>query len=272
VVEADGEWHTSDSKYASARWKSSHPATSILKTPLTPRKSMSVVKSPMQTPAPTKEPGKEKSTNVEIVILDSDDEDEGRVKRELSPSFASGSSSSAHQSFDGISVPLTQTQSDDVIDLTLDSEDDEPAPEPVSRVAEKRKAMDFEMSHDSQPWKKARTSDGTTIHHQMAIRTITNGPVNGTGPSAPGPSGPAYRTNGVQYSSYPGQRSPTQLPQSRPPSAHVSLAGRYSQFPSPLHRNSSPIAQRGSTNSNGHTSSYSYGTPRVNGSSASRWP
>jgi E3 SUMO-protein ligase PIAS1 len=238
---------------------------------------MSVVKSPVQTPSPTKEAGKANSRNVEIVILDSDDEDEGRVKRELSPSFASGTSGSAHQSFDGTSVPLTQTQSEDVIDLTLDSEDDEPAPEPTSRAAEKRKAMDFDLSHDSQHWKKARTNEGASIQQQMAIRTITNGPINGTGPSAHSPSTTAYRTNGIHYPSYPGQRSPTQLPSSRPTSAYASLAGRYHQFPlaehPSLHRNPSPTSPRVGTNGSPPTSAYLTSTSRVNGSSsAARWP
>jgi E3 SUMO-protein ligase PIAS1 len=274
VVEADGDWHTGDNKYASARWKLSHPATSLLKAPLTPRKSTSVMKSPMQTPAPTKERGKENPHNVEIVILDSDDEDEGRVKRELSPSFASGTSGSAHQSFDSTSLPLTQSQSEDVIDLTLDSDDDEPAPEPTSRVVEKRKAMDFDLSHDLQYWKKARANDGASIQQQMAIRTITNGPISGTGPSVPSPSATAYRTNGIHYPSYPGQRSPTQLPSSRPASTYSTLAGRYPQFSShsSLHRNPSPTSPRVGTNSSPHTSSYPNGT-RINGSSSTaRWP
>ncbi|KAJ7932449.1 PINIT domain-containing protein [Mycena leptocephala] len=120
VVEADGEWHTSDNKYGSAAWKASHAPAAIPKA-ASPRKFIPA-KSPSHTPSKgvNGDPnGKRKAA--EIVVLDSDDEDEGRVKRELSPSFAS--SSSVNRSFGSIpGETVTASQSDDVIDLTLDSE------------------------------------------------------------------------------------------------------------------------------------------------------
>lgn len=92
------------------------------------------------------------ATNVEIMVLDSDDEDEGRVKRELSPSFGSGSSVSATRSFEVV----PRQPADDVIDLTLDSDDDEPPP--MSKQAGKRKADDAGLTSASstETWKNRR--------------------------------------------------------------------------------------------------------------------
>lgn len=87
IVEADGEWHTSDNKYGSAAWKRAHP-------PVAPKPAMKLPASPVKTNgASSSDLNGKKKANVEIVVLDSDDEDdEGQVKRELSPSFGSGSS------------------------------------------------------------------------------------------------------------------------------------------------------------------------------------
>ncbi|KAJ7634252.1 PINIT domain-containing protein [Mycena polygramma] len=154
VVEADGEWHTTDNKYGSTVWKAAHAPAVIPKAPLTPRKFLPA-KSPSHSASKVNgDPnGKRKAT--EIVVLDSDDEDEGRVKRELSPSFAS--SSSVNRSFG--SVPgetVTGSQADDVIDLTLDSDDDEPPPPP--RPSTKRTASEAGIaSPTEQIWKKGRT-------------------------------------------------------------------------------------------------------------------
>ncbi|KAJ6604600.1 PINIT domain-containing protein [Mycena vulgaris] len=130
VVEADGEWHTSDNKYGSAVWKASHAPATIPKSGSTPRKSLPA-KSPPDTPSKGGDPnGKRKAT--EILVLDSDDEDEGRVKRELSPSFAS--TSSVNRSFGSLpGETAANSQGDDVIDLTLDSDDEAGAPSGPSR-------------------------------------------------------------------------------------------------------------------------------------------
>ncbi|KAJ7092675.1 PINIT domain-containing protein [Mycena epipterygia] len=151
VVEADGEWHTSDNKYGSTAWKAAHPPATVPKAPPSPRKSL-----PAKTPprSPSKgingDPnGKRKAT--EIVVLDSDDEDEGRVKRELSPSFAS--SSSVNRSYGSIpGETAANSQSDAVIDLTLDSDDEEPPRPPVKRTASAAGIL----SPTEQIWKKGR--------------------------------------------------------------------------------------------------------------------
>lgn len=153
MVEADGEWHTTDNKYGSSEWKAQHPAAVANKAPpKSPSKPVSVAKPPSQATGSSGANGK-MSIN-EIVVLDSDDEDEGRVKRELSPSFASRSSVSYTGSA-ATSVPKS-VGGDDVIDLTLDSDDEEP---PVSKQAGKRKADEAGLSSTSptEPiWKKGR--------------------------------------------------------------------------------------------------------------------
>ncbi|RDB28615.1 E3 SUMO-protein ligase pli1 [Hypsizygus marmoreus] len=146
IVEADGEWHTSDNKYGSPAWKTLHPvsAVPVRKPPSTSQQSS---RSPSK-PTNTDSNGKAKAVNREIFVLDSDDEDESQVKRELSPSFASGSPAT--------SVPQSQSQSDQVIDLTLDSDDEEPPP---VRQNGKRKAVDADVPSTSpteQIWKKSR--------------------------------------------------------------------------------------------------------------------
>ncbi|KAJ6575057.1 PINIT domain-containing protein [Mycena capillaripes] len=169
VVEADGEWHTSDNKYGSPAWKASHAPAVIPKAAAPPRKFVPA-KSPSHTPSRgvNGDPnGKRKAT--EIVVLDSDDEDEGRVKRELSPSFAS--SSSVNRSFG--SVPgetVSASQADDVIDLTLDSDDDEPPPRPAA----KRTASEAGIaSPTEQIWKKGRLDSDRNIPITVARSTTS---------------------------------------------------------------------------------------------------
>ncbi len=152
MVEADGEWHTSDDKYASVQWKAAHPPKASLPAAEHPR-------TPMQTQdhllvnGMNQLNGKGKAFDTEVLVLDSDeDEDEGRVKRELSPSYAS----SSRASFDTIPQMQSQSQSSrQVIDLTLDDSDDEPPP-PDNHG--KRKASDANLSESlpDQLWKKGR--------------------------------------------------------------------------------------------------------------------
>ncbi|KAI0032729.1 PINIT domain-containing protein [Vararia minispora EC-137] len=130
MVEADGEWHTSDGEYASALWKATHP-------PVLP---------PIAPPAPTSAPSTDSPASsttvvndatvsktdissevpeVEVFVLDSDDDDEGQVKRQLSPS---GQPSSSLGSLGGSYPPDSQQ----VIDLTLDSDEEATPPPPTA--------------------------------------------------------------------------------------------------------------------------------------------
>jgi E3 SUMO-protein ligase PIAS1 len=253
VVEADGEWHTSDNKYSSATWKSTHPATRIIKPPSTPRKSLSFIKSPSHTPARPASGivagnGKAKA-NDEIVVLDSDDEDEGRVKRELSPSHGSGSSVSVNRSFDGTSVPRSHT--DDVIDLTLESDDEEP---PMSTQPRKRKASVAGLPTTSTEliWKKGRTVDHTST--MMAIPPTT--PRNANGRDHPRHPHHAHNVARPSAPSSPPIRYAPQYP-------GTSLPHIYSTFP-PRGAPAAAAPQLPPLNSNTFL-------PQLNGSSNSRW-
>lgn len=142
IVESNGEWHTSNNKYGSATWRASHPALVV---PL--HRPPAVQRLPSKPPNSDAN-GQPRANTSQIVVLDSDDEDEGQVKRELSPSFASGSSVA------GSSAP--QQPQESVIDLTLDSDSDE---SPPPRQNGKRKAADSNIPSSSpteQIWKKSK--------------------------------------------------------------------------------------------------------------------
>ncbi|KAI0094836.1 PINIT domain-containing protein [Irpex rosettiformis] len=150
IVEPDGQWHTADNKFASPEWKIAHPPANVGSLPPTParRRSPSLVKA--VTNGDNHRIGPVAS---EIVILDSDDEEEGQVKRELSPSVPrTGGSSLASV---GSLPPRSQTGESDVIDLTLDSDDDDP---PVHASPPKKRKVDDQevISPTEQVWKKSR--------------------------------------------------------------------------------------------------------------------
>jgi len=181
VVEADGEWHTSDDKYASVEWMAAHPPKA------SPPAAEHYPQIPMQTQdhflvnGMNQVNGKGKAFDPEVVVLDSDeDEDEGRVKKELSPSYAS----SSRASFD--TMPSTQSQSQSsrqVIDLTLDDSDEEQPP-----PSGKRKASEASLSESlpDQFWKKGRIDSSRilpTPHPSVPmsapnIRPLSNHPTS----------------------------------------------------------------------------------------------
>ena len=214
IVEADGQWHTTDNKYASAAWMAAHPVKQESPPPAPVKRS----------PTPTKPVingngvhAKVAPTNAEIVVLDSDDEDEGQVKRELSPT-AHRSVNTSWASIPG-QPPRSQTADSEIIDLTLDSDDDD---EPLSRTQSqtqsssrsvpltqtrsqpplnmttrptpsKRKTDDRDIvSPTEQIWKKSRL-DAPSSSHSPVTSTSTASPV----PYVNGANG----TNGAAYSS-----------------------------------------------------------------------
>ncbi|EPQ60617.1 hypothetical protein GLOTRDRAFT_68408 [Gloeophyllum trabeum ATCC 11539] len=180
IVEADGEWHTSDNKYASPGWKATHPeqAMTVPDTPRKPVRRDTMARTPTKTSADmtngaSGEKGKAKADNVEILVLDSDDEDDDRVKRELSPSADGRSSTNGlvqTQSYASIpprsqSLSMSQT----VIDLTLDS--DEEAPPPPRRPGKRKTSEPDGVSPTEPVWKKSRPDPGYRANG-------TNGHVN----------------------------------------------------------------------------------------------
>jgi len=162
MVEADGQWHTTDNKYGSREWKAVHPVTSQRVADKKPSVEENPTRFAPESNTPSNDVNGKKVPSHEIFVLDSDDEDEGRVKRELSPSYAS----SANQSFDG-TLPRAsqsqQSQASQVIDLTLDSDDDDrdgdDAESVVSSATGKRKADEAGVGASppsDQIWKKGR--------------------------------------------------------------------------------------------------------------------
>ncbi|KAF9568443.1 hypothetical protein CPC08DRAFT_813495 [Agrocybe pediades] len=209
IVEADGEWHTSDNKYGSAKWKASHP---VVSKPPTPKKVPTPAAVPSCPPAGAN--GKGKAPNVEILVVDSDDEDEGRVKRELSPS-------SATQSFEGTLPPASQANTD-VIDLTLDDSDDEPI---VSRAQSKRKALEAELDHppaSDQAWKKTRVDLSSRILPPPARSTANGAPPLHT--SAGGVSNHSRSPTSPVPGRYPSSFAGNTLP---PPNINPSVYNQY---------------------------------------------
>jgi E3 SUMO-protein ligase PIAS1 len=165
IVEADGQWHTTDNKYASAEWRLSHPLPpgSCPLSQKSPSSFNNLAKAPQDDEHRVKQ-------GSEILILDSDDEDEGRVKRELSPSLASVARSTSGY------LPTHSLPEETVIDLTADSEDE--SPPPTSQASsQKRKEPGAEMSLHSSS-KRPRSEDTDVLRgmamRQMAMRTVIN--------------------------------------------------------------------------------------------------
>ena len=196
MVEADGQWHTTDNKYGSREWKAAHPVTSQ---PVSSDKKPSVENSPARFASLVQSNevnGKGKVPEHEIFVLDSDDEDEGRVKRELSPSYAS----SANQSFEG-TLPRpsqsqqTQSQESQVIDLTLDSDDDD---ERVSNANGKRKAHEAGIGttppSSDQLWKKGRLDPSRTLPLPR-VSSVTHNGVGTSHSSLPNHRLPSYSSS-----------------------------------------------------------------------------
>ncbi|KAJ7125633.1 PINIT domain-containing protein [Mycena crocata] len=223
IVEADGEWHTSDNKYASAKWKESHAPAPIAK-PLTlsPRKSLPA-KSPPSKLVNGDPNGKRKAT--EIVVLDSDDEDEGRVKRELSPSFAS--TSSVNRSYGSLPGETAgPSQADDVIDLTLDSDEEDAPP---ARPPAKRTASEAGIaSPTEQIWKKGRIDTGMTVERGAASGDYVRPSLP---PTVARPTIPAYNAPPPPPAGYAGPVLPPVYPRTAhsttPSSVQLSPGAQY---------------------------------------------
>ena len=185
MVEADGQWHTTDNKYGSREWKAMHPVTSQRVADKKPSVEDNPTRSASEPHTQSNDVNGKGVPLHEIFVLDSDDEDEGRVKRELSPSYAS----SANQSFDGTLPRQSQSQSQasQVIDLTLDSDDDgdddddDDAEPVVSNANGKRKADEAGdgTSSPDQLWKKVRR-DPSRI---LPLPRVSSATHNGVGTS-----------------------------------------------------------------------------------------
>ncbi|KIJ21803.1 hypothetical protein PAXINDRAFT_165186 [Paxillus involutus ATCC 200175] len=196
IVENDGQWHTSDNKFASPAWRTAHPIT----TPPHPSPAR------QSSPASADEEADAKAharNQVEILVLDSDDEDEGRVKRELSVSQSIASNSAPKTAPPPAALTARQSRKDDVIDLTADSDEESPPPQPPSSSVEKRKAPSGAPSPTEQIWKKSRidtvpshAQQGSSVTGQLPpiSPSISRPPIyGGSGPpQPPQPPGSGY--------------------------------------------------------------------------------
>lgn len=171
IVEPDGQWHTADNKYGSAAWRAVHPPIKdpIMTLPPTPVKQRSPT--PDKAPPSVDAPAKSGPSNAEIVILDSDDEEEGQVKRELSVS-ASHSLNTSSASI-GSQPPRSQTVESDVIDLTLDSDDEDTlVSAPPSK---KRKSDERDIASPTESiWKKSRLDLSPAAHSTTPIPYVSS--------------------------------------------------------------------------------------------------
>ncbi|KAI9462377.1 PINIT domain-containing protein [Lactarius psammicola] len=159
IVEANGEWHTSDDKYASPIWKGTHkpalPTASPSPYPKPPVGSTSPSDYVHNTSTQEK-----KQNSADVLVLDSEEEDEGEVKRELSPSRRERS----------LVNGLMSTQ---VIDLTIESDEESAS---VPSLEKKRKAEVDSVVPAEEVWKKSRIGDSP--NDATATRTGNNGNVN----------------------------------------------------------------------------------------------
>ncbi|KAF9453869.1 hypothetical protein P691DRAFT_812483 [Macrolepiota fuliginosa MF-IS2] len=165
IVEADGEWHTADNKYGTATWRVGHPVTVPAPVP----KKEETPPPPIKIEPESGKPNGQQKTDVSYILLSDDDEEE--VQNELSPSRSANRSMDSFPSM----TPQGQSQSQsqkkaNVIDLTLDSDDDEPA----SVQPGKRKVSEAELGPASptEPiWKKGRHE----VDYQLpSIATLHN--------------------------------------------------------------------------------------------------
>ncbi|KAI0307987.1 PINIT domain-containing protein [Multifurca ochricompacta] len=155
IVEANGEWHTSDDRYASDVWKETHKPMGLPASPTLKPKSQTTPKSPSGHTCDA-----EKSQNPEdVVVLDSEEEDEGEVKRELSPSRRERS-------------PVNG-----VIDLTVESESDEESA-PGQSLERKRKADIDSGSPTEEIWKKSRIGDSPNATATVTVARTGSGNAN----------------------------------------------------------------------------------------------
>jgi len=142
IVEANGEWHTSDDKYASPTWKGTHKPAPPADSP-TPHPNPGVESNGPSDHAHSTSTQEKQQNLGNVLVLDSEEEDEGEVKRELSPSRRERS----------LVNGLSSTQ---VIDLTIESDDENAS---VGSLERKRKAEVDAVVPAEEVWKKSRIGD-----------------------------------------------------------------------------------------------------------------
>jgi E3 SUMO-protein ligase PIAS1 len=189
IVEANGEWHTFDDKYASPTWKGTHkPAPPATGSTPYPKPQVDSTDPSDHVRNSTQE---KKHNSGDVLVLDSEEEEEeeGEVKRELSPSRRERSLGSG----------FSNTQ---VIDLTLES-DEESVSDGSSE--KKRKAEVDPAVQTDEIWKKSRIGDPP---NDVTTTRAVNGNVNSPTADVMGLGGPQGARRFVNGVSLP-QRAPS---------------------------------------------------------------
>lgn len=153
IVEADGEWHTEDSKYGSASWMANRPkeAPSVKASPAPfSRKQSSTVEPPDRKPNGDGADPNVKKKEPEVFVLDDDDTDDGDVPLAKSNPMLADNAFDDRRATSYNLTPGTQSVprqtpvlvDGGVIDLTgFDSEDED-------RAEESRPPPSNGVSHD----------------------------------------------------------------------------------------------------------------------------
>ena len=172
-VEPDGEWHTSDNKYASAGWLAavrakSESANKDIKPVVTPKPNPDANKSISNISAATLNVAPQNDGEIYVLDSDSDRDEEGQVKREISPGHRRTSNGIARNGADS-SAPSRPHALTPVIDLTLDSDPEDIPPRPPYQAG-KRKADEALMDRGADGTKRAREGSSMTIRRDSASR------------------------------------------------------------------------------------------------------
>ncbi|GJJ13896.1 hypothetical protein Clacol_008153 [Clathrus columnatus] len=189
IVEADGEWHTSDNKYASEGWRKSHPLPDV-STPSTSKSETPKTRESL----PISSTQETKRSPPPQQVIDLSDSDDDQVKRELSPIGITKTLSSSSGS-QNMRIPSTRASTTDVIDLTNDPDSSDTENHTPSRLNSlKRKEMD-PPSESVSVWKKARI--GTPQSQQSASSPTTRHALPTPVPVIPYNAYPSPVPNGV---------------------------------------------------------------------------
>ncbi|KAG9126524.1 SUMO ligase siz1 [Ceratobasidium sp. 392] len=227
IVEADGEWHTEDDKYASPAWMASAASR--------PRPVEKKVKAEPDT-KPLRQDSMDKPRPDAFVVLDSDDSgDEAPAPRVLNAAADFGRSNGPS------SVPVSRSQSQTqgaVIDLTLSSDDEEPSDLP------QRVAPSMAPAREASVGALKRKERGTTPQDATWKRPRVEHPANGF-VGGQDDRVPREETGPVRSTSRPSPSNQLSHPTYSHSTSSSAHAGRDypggSAYPYPTHHNGPPV-------------------------------
>lgn len=262
-LEPDGEWHTADNKYGSQKWMDKHgKPTQVMSIPMT-----SPVEQKGSASATTKDFAV-KAEPEEVLILDSDSESDSVSGMRGDSSRANGISSVSTR-LGGGSAPIKS--SGGVIDLTLDSDDDEPQAAPVKTATGKRKAAPESVSISAQ--KKGRMNDLASSLQKESVLNANGGHLPSGSPDPPrGPpmSRSASGSSPLVSHSPSTHSPPNTYPTSHLPRIRLPATGGHANFSSSYPQG---LATNGTARASGYDSASVYNAYRPGASGGSgTWP